>query len=65
MTLRFKVGTMPARKYHACRLRKTPVTGQVFEIVDKAVHGSRPFRVRLSEVRAHTGGGDIYFVEQW
>jgi hypothetical protein len=63
MTLNFKVGTMPARKYHACRLRKMPAIGQVFEIVDKAVHGSRPLRVRLTEVRTHTGGGDIYFVE--
>ena len=65
MTYSFKVGTMPARKYHVCRLRKAPVAGQVFEIVDKAVHGSRPFRVRLSDVRTHTGGGDLYFVELW
>ena len=27
MTLNFKVGTMPARKYHVCRLRKTPAVG--------------------------------------
>lgn len=65
MTLNFKVGTMPVRKYHACRLRKPPTVGQVFEIVDKAVPMSPPFRVRLSEVRAHTGAGDIYFVERW
>ena len=63
MTLRFKVGTMPARKYHVCRLRMPPVVGQLFEIVDKAVHGSRSFRVRLCNVRTHTGGGDLYFVE--
>ena len=65
MTLNFKVGTMPARKYHVCLLHKPPIVGQVFEVVDKASHGSRPFRVRCSEIRAHTGGGDIYFVEQW
>ena len=64
MTLRFKVGTMPVRKYHVCQLRKLPVIGEVFAIVDKAVHGSLPFRVRLSKIRAYMGG-DIYFVEQW
>ena len=63
MTLNFKVGTKAAWKYHVCRKRKLPVVGETFKIVDKAMHGSKPFRVHLTEIRTHTGGGDIYFVE--
>ena len=65
MTLSFKVGTMPARKFHVCRRRALPAIGDVFEIVDKTIHGSQPQRVRLTEIKTHTGGGDIYFVELW
>lgn len=65
MTLKFKVGTMPARPYHVCRLRNQPKVGDVFSIVDKADHGSKPQRVRLVEIKVHTGGGDIYFVDLW
>ena len=61
----FKVGTMPARYYTTCKIRKPPTVGQVFYIVDKQVHGSKQFRVRLDEIRAHLSGGDIYFVESW
>lgn len=64
MTLRFKVGTHPAFPHHVCRLRKEPVVGQLFEIVDKSIHGSKPFRVVLREVKMHVGGGPIYFVER-
>jgi hypothetical protein len=63
MKLRFKVGTMAARHFHVCRKKKLPVVGETFYIVDKAIHGSKPIRVHLDEIRMHTGGGDIYFVE--
>lgn len=62
MTLNFKVGTHPARRYHVCQLSKPPVVGAVFKIVDKEVHGSKPFQVTLEDVKMHTGAGAIYFV---
>ena len=62
MTLNFKVGTHPARHLHVCRLQKPPIVGETFMVVDKAVHGSKPFRVHLTEIKTHTGAGDIYFV---
>lgn len=61
----FKVGTMPARYYTTCKIRKPPTVGQVFTIVDKQVHGSKPFRVVLDTIRTHVSGGDIYFVQSW
>jgi hypothetical protein len=65
MTLRFKVGTYPAQMLYVCRKKKTPVVGEIFFVVDKNVSGSKPYRVRLSEIRQHTGAGDIYFVERF
>jgi len=65
VTLSFKVGTMPARKYLEDLSNSRQRAQSAHVIVDKVSHGSRPFRVRLTEVRAHTGGGDIYFVEQY
>lgn len=63
MVLRFKVGTMPAQMLYVCRRKRAPKLGEAFEVVDKTVHGSKPFRVHLTEIKTHTGGGDIYFVE--
>ncbi len=63
MILRFKVGTHPAWTYYVCRRRVKPKIGEKFFIVDKSVHGSKPFKVRLDEVKMHTGAGEIYFVE--
>ena len=54
---------MPARNYFVCKRRKPPERGETFTIVDKAVHGSKPFQVYLTDIKTHTGGGDIYFVE--
>jgi hypothetical protein len=63
MKLNIKVGTMPARYFHVCRKKKPPVVGEMFNIVDKGHHGSKPQHVLLTEIKVHTGGGDIYFVE--
>lgn len=64
MELWFKVGTHPARFYHVCRLKKAPSVGQTFEIVDKDSRGCKPFRVHLTEIKAHPIGTDLYFVER-
>lgn len=65
MKLRFKVGTHPAQVLHVCRKRTPPSVGEVVKVVDKSVHGSKPFTVRVTEIKVHTGAGDIYFVEQF
>lgn len=65
MKLYFKVGTMPARYYDVYRKRKAPVVGDVFKIIDTAVAGSKPFQVRLTEIKLNPFAVAIYFVEQW
>ena len=65
MKLYFKVGTMPARYYGVYRKRKPPVVGDVFKPVDKTVHRSKPFQVRLTEIKLNLFYVAIYFVEQW
>lgn len=64
MILSVKVGTMPAQPLYLCRRMRAPKVGETFMVVDKADHGSKPFLVHLTEIKTHTGGGDIYFVER-
>jgi hypothetical protein len=55
------VGETPARKYFT-GLKHKPQVGDVFEIIDKQ-HFLKPVRVQLTEIKTHTGAGDIYFVK--
>lgn len=60
MKLNVSIAGGPSRHLY-CKCRDLPTVGETFYVVDKE-HKTRTM-VRLTAVKTHIGGGDIYFVE--
>jgi hypothetical protein len=63
VNIRVKIGTMPACRRDVALFR-APQVGDVFDILDSRTHGSKPERVRLTDVKSQSGD-DLYYVELW
>lgn len=46
------------------KVKDFPKVGEIIDVVDKQA-GAKPERVRVTDIKVHVGGGEIYFVERF